>query len=125
MVPPADGFDDRFHDAFGAGVAVVDRIVEHRAAGADQAEVDAPGVDADPVELRASRRRAAEPFLQVLPLAHEVPAQVPGHPPVRVGEPVPLVERELLAVKHAELGAAAFGAEVEGQEMFGHGFLRS
>ena len=38
----------------GAGVAVVDGVAEDVAVGADEAEVDAPGVDADAVDRRAA-----------------------------------------------------------------------
>jgi hypothetical protein len=52
--------EDLLHDAVGAGVAVHVRLAEEFAVAADEAEVNAPRVDADAVQPHfAPRRRLA------------------------------------------------------------------
>jgi hypothetical protein len=104
----------------------VERVEEDVAVVADEAEVDAPGVDADAVDLRPSGTlrvglgvagRLAQPRLQLLPLPQQVPVQVAAHPAGGVGEAVLLLEPELPVLQRPEQRPPALGAEVEGEEV--------
>ena len=46
-----DPLERGFEHSVGPGVAIVDRVAQKRVAPADQTEIDAPGIDADAVEL--------------------------------------------------------------------------
>jgi hypothetical protein len=86
--------EDFFEVAIGAGVAVVDGVCEELAAVVEEAEVDAPGVDADAVEGLALELAGggAEAGLDVLPEGEEVPLEGSLEAAVVGGEAVELME---------------------------------
>ena len=103
----------------------MERVADQVAVGADQAEVDAPGVDADARQRRPPppaadvgvADRLPQPGLQLFPLGEEVPVEVAVHPAGGVGEAVALFELEPVGAEGPEHGAPALGAQVEGEEM--------
>jgi hypothetical protein len=86
--------EDFFEVAIGAGVAVVDGVCEELAAVVEEAEVDAPGVDADAVEGLALELAGggAEAGLDVLPEGQQVPLEGALKAAVVGGEAVELME---------------------------------
>ena len=106
--------------AVGSCVPVVDGVSEQRVTPADEPEIDAPGIDADAVEVSpGSRRGLLDGGLHLLEESGDVPVECIHHPDRAVGKSVDLVEREGLAVEPTEYPPAALGAEVEGEVVAG------
>ena len=106
---PAEG---ALGHALRARVAVVEGQPEHAVAAVEQGVVDAPGVDADPVEL-------AGPLEAVQRLGEEVqevPAQAVRQPHGAVGEAVHDVELDTAVAQLAPDDAPALGAQVDRRE---------
>ncbi len=101
----------------GAVVAVADRIGEQPLVRVEQAEIDAPAVDADAAErlqrhdlLSRGRREA---FLDRARQRREGPALVSVDAPQLVREAVQLVQRERSVAQVTQHHAPAAGAEVD------------
>ena len=104
-----------------AGVAILVRHAEEAAVGIEQAEVAAPGVDADGHDVVAVfLHRAAQSFDDVAVKADDVPEGSAGEVGARIVKAVDLLELEGFQVGDAGDDAAAAGAEVDGEED-GHG----
>ena len=120
----ADALEDRLHRAVGAAVAIVIRVLEQVAALADQRVVDAPAVDAD--RCRGGSAVQLERTPHLLPEVQDVPLQR-----ARSGGPARSRKRwtsrtpRTPPVERAEHRPAAFGAEIEGEEVRGHGLTAS
>lgn len=110
-----------FHRAACAGVAVHGGVGEDFAAGGEESEIDAPGIDTDAgegaAEVGAGVGKAGFEFL---PLGEEVPLEAAEHFAARVGESVGFGEGEFSGIEGGEDGAAAFGSEIKGEEMGWH-----
>ena len=96
-------------DAVGAAVAVVHRVGEQPAVFVEQAEIDAPGVEGDAVEIS----RLLDPYPN---LAHQL-AEIPTEMAVPFGgvvlKAVQLLPGERAVIVNAADGAAARAAKVE------------
>ena len=110
-----DAFEDGFHDAVGALVAIVVRVLQEDALLADERVVAAPGVDADAVDGRAGG--ALHPLLELEPDAEDIPVERSVLPDRLVDEPVHLADVEHARAEPAEHGTAALGSEIERQKM--------
>ena len=98
------------------GVPVVQRVAEQRAVGVEQAVVDRPAVDADPVEPAGVPARGAQPVEDAGVEPQHVPVQgsAGAHRPVR--EPVRLLQVEPVRADPRDHDPAAGGAQVDGRE---------
>lgn len=115
-----DAAIDLGHGFLVAGVAIGEGEVEEVAFGVDESVVDAPGVDADAVEFAGS----GDAGLDLPEEFVDVPAF--GAADVRHGvlEAVGLLEGEAAGVDGADHGAAARGADVDGEESHGESSVR-
>ena len=99
-------------------VAVVDRVREQRAARVEQAEVDAPTVDADRgngsrgAGLAQARQHVAED-------PQRVPVQRAANPDRHVGEAVGVLQGEPATGEGAHDDTAALSSEVDGRQSQG------
>src|ERR1019366_891747 len=108
-------FEELVHDAVGARVAVVARGIDEQAVGAEQSEIDAPGVDADAVEGEfALAGGDSDAMLDLVPEAQDVPVERAGHADRGIGEAVEFLHGKLAAGEAAEQSASALGAEING-----------
>ena len=110
-----DAFEHGLHDAVGALVAIVIRVLQEDALLADERVVAAPGVDADAVDRRGGR--ALHPLLDLEPDAQDVPVERAVLADRLVDEAVDLADVEHARAEPAEHGAAALGSEIERQKM--------
>lgn len=105
--------------AVSAGVAVGDGGAEQLAVAVEQAEVDAPGVDADArhfiAELAGGESQAGE---DVVPQFERPPVEAAVDVNRAVGKAVDFCQFERLAVEEAGEDTAAGGAEVDGEVDF-------
>ncbi len=116
---PASG-PGRPHPSPPAGAAAPPGQAEQAAVLGQQAEIDAPGVDPQARGLGPDRGRGvAHGRLHLVEQGVDVPVDVAGEREGRVGEAADLVDGEAPAVELAEDGPAAFGAQVEGQDVRG------
>ena len=102
-------------DALRPSVAVVDGVREQPSAAVEQAEVDTPRVHPDRRD-RAVRLGPPDRGDYVLEKAQEVPVEGPAQADRDIRETVALAELQALAVQRSDDPAAAFGAEVEGEQ---------
>ena len=101
----ADDAEGLFHHAVGAAVAVMIGIAQQLVAAAQQAEIDAPGVDADAGDAVAPfAARGPQALADVGPLAQQVPVQAAGDLDRAVLEAIDLFQPQLLAVEQAQHG---------------------
>ncbi len=124
---PGDHRKSLFQHAVGSGVAVVGGVGQQEVVGAEQSEVDPPGIDAHaghPVaELAAGDAQAGG---GVRPLGQEVPIEGPGHVDRAVFESIDLLQPELGAVEEPHDVPPAGGPHVDRQIcLFSHGANRS
>src|SRR5579864_8342871 len=95
-------------------------VVEDFPGGSKQAEIDAPRVHADPVQLDALAVIAV-PFhaslsqtdLQFLPLSQQVPVQVTIDSAGGIDEAVLLLKRQLVVVECADDRTSALRTQIE------------
>ena len=104
--------------AVGPRVAVVDRVREQPPALVEQAEVHAPGVDADRGHATGSPR-LAQAGRDVAEQPQGVPVHRPGHGHGHVREAVDVLDGEPPAVERAHEDPPALGADVDGGQAQG------
>ena len=119
-----DALERRVEHAVGPRVAIMHRVAQQGIAPSDQAEIDAPGIDADAVELAAGRSRLPQRDLELLEEPGQVPVERIEHPDRAVGEAMDLLQLEPLAVEAAQEPPAALGAQVQRQVIARLGHVR-
>ncbi len=110
-----NAFEDGLHDAVGALVAIVIRVLEQHALLADERVVAPPGVDADAFDRRGGR--PLHPLLDLEPDPQHIPLERAVLSNGLVDEAVDLADVENARAEPPEHSAAALGSEVERQKM--------
>src|SRR4029077_5701251 len=84
-------------------IAIMPRIVDQRAVGAEQGEVNAPRIDPDPVERNLPLPPAdSKRMPDLMKQSQRVPIETGGQPNWSIGEPVQLFERQLPTVERSQ-----------------------
>ena len=99
------------------------RIAEQDAVAAEEAEVDAPRIDADAGKVAMLRRRLAKRRDDLLVKPEDVPVQRVERGDAAVREAMDIVELQSPTVEGADEPPTALGAEVDGEDFLrgGHG----
>src|SRR2546426_11916460 len=116
---PLPGFEHRLHHSGVPGVPIMIGVLEEVAALAKERVIDAPGIDGDAGKPRV--RGTLETPFQLQPQTENVPLQRAIPSDRFVLETVDLLKAQDPRPKPTDDGAAAFGAEVEGEEISAHG----
>ena len=115
----ADDAEGLFHHAVGAAVAVMVGIAQQFVAASQQAEIDAPGIDADAGDaVGPFAAGGPQALADVRPLAQQVPIQMAGDFDRAVLEAVDLFQPQLPAVEQPQHVPPAGGPHVHRQIRF-------
>src|SRR5438128_11788362 len=77
-----------FHDLLGMRIAVMPRIAEQHVATTKQGKIDAPGIDAETIELAVLGAGEAQRILHFVKQAQDIPIDAVGQSDAAVGEAV-------------------------------------
>ncbi len=111
----AELIEDRLHSGGVTFVSVVEWDSDQAAAAADQADIDAPCVDAEGADLAVVADGVAQAGLEFFPEKAGIPVQAAEALDGTVDEAMDLLEFDALVVEGTDEGAAAACAEVKSQ----------
>ena len=101
-----------FHHAFRMAIAVMVRIAQKFPVGAEEPEIDRPGIDAEALRLNAAMFGLEQPLFHFMVQTQNIPIQPPAHRHGIVGKPVDFLRDDAPPVQSSEQRAAAACAEI-------------
>ena len=114
---PGDDLADLVGHALGARVAIVHRQAQQISVLVQQAEVHAPGVDADARDLHVHAGQLQKRLLHLIHQSGQIPDEPAAEHHGVVGEAMDLLNLHLPVFEGTQHGAAAGRAEVEAQKI--------
>ncbi len=112
---PGDAGERAGGHAEGALVTVMDGVTDEGAGVIEETEVGAPGVDRDATRRRGGASGGREGQANLVEEAEGIPVKSAREADRLVREAVDFVEGDARSVEATEEGAAALGAEVDGE----------